>query len=424
MAVPPVIMAGGLLFGGFAQAAAAPGTEAAPAPAAATVGPAAITVAAACPVKPNDARLERACAEAAAYLEALRGASARLRQRRDVALSLDAPETQAALAAALYTPVLRPAGAGRVEVTLAPRPDEEARLAAWLRQPQALDVYRRLLRDYAAALALVCAPAPAARGGAWYRARAVLPTSAPPGADAAPSADGGRDAEGLAGRLEAVSAALAALRPDAAVWLARPESLNALERAAARLPQSAAVLLLLGEVQLQRDLPQQSIGACTAALRLAPELNYARFVRALAHWRLQQLALAEDDLSAALASWHGRAPQGAERARMLRARGAVRQLRRHATGMCADFAAACALGDCEGLAAARAQGQCLKAAAAQPPDTALPPPEKAAPPAKPDAKPAPQRSPAEADGAVLPQEISGPAASQATRPSGGKGRQP
>ncbi len=131
-----------------------------------------------------------------------------------------------------------------------------------------------------------------------------------------------------------------------------------LERASARLPQSPTVWLLLAEAQLRRGLPLQSVASCDAALTLAPGLNRARYIRALGHWRLQQLALAEDDLTSSLDARHGLAPQGEDRARRLRARGAVRMQRRDLSGMCEDFGAACALGECEGLMLARAQGYC------------------------------------------------------------------
>ena len=117
--------------------------------------------------------------------------------------------------------------------------------------------------------------------------------------------------------------------------------------------------------QLRRGLPLQSVTSCDAALALAPGLNRARYIRALGHWRLQQLALAEDDLTSSLDARHGLAPQGEDRARRLRARGAVRMQRRDLAGMCEDFGAACALGECEGLMLARSQGYCLPSTPAE-----------------------------------------------------------
>ncbi|SCM72947.1 conserved exported hypothetical protein [uncultured Desulfovibrio sp.] len=170
--------------------------------------------------------------------------------------------------------------------------------------------------------------------------------------------------EAASGRLQALLRAQDIMEADAEGWLVPDGVLPRLERAAARLPQSPALWLLLAEAQLRRGLPLQSVASCDAALALAPGLNRARYIRALGHWRLQQLALAEDDLTSSLDARHGLAPQGEDRARRLRARGAVRMQRRDLTGMCEDFGAACALGECEGLILSRARGYCLPAAPA------------------------------------------------------------
>ena len=149
-----------------------------------------------------------------------------------------------------------------------------------------------------------------------------------------------------------------------------------LENAAADLPRSAAVRLLLAEAQLQAGMPQRSIHSCSAALELAPTLARGRYIRALAHWRLQQMALAEDDLSVALNTADEAFLRTPDRVRMLRARGALRMLRNNAEGMCSDLTAACALGDCEGLAAARNQQLCTGQPAG---DSTTHPSDKAAP---------------------------------------------
>lgn len=145
-------------------------------------------------------------------------------------------------------------------------------------------------------------------------------------------------------------------------WLAGAQSMPQLEELADRVPESALVRLLLAEARLRAGLPQQCMEAASAALRRAPDLTRARYVRALAHWRLQQLALAEEDLDAALRATPapvGSATHDARRRGILRARGALRMLRGNTDGMCEDLTAACALGDCEGLAAVRGRGQCL-----------------------------------------------------------------
>ena len=88
------------------------------------------------------------------------------------------------------------------------------------------------------------------------------------------------------------------------------------------------------------------------------------------------MALAEDDLSAALNTADDTFLRTPDKVRMLRARGALRMLRNHAEGMCSDLTAACALGDCEGLAAARNQmlcsGQAGGESSAQPSGKAAP----------------------------------------------------
>ena len=155
-------------------------------------------------------------------------------------------------------------------------------------------------------------------------------------------------------------------------WLVRARDLPQLEQAARLVPDSPSVWLLLAEAQLRHDLPLQSVASCDAALDLDSGLSRARYIRALGHLRLQQLALAEADLTVSLARRQGLEPQGEDRARRLRVRGAVRMQRHDTAGMCEDFGAACALGDCEGLMLVRAQGQCLPPAIAEPQE--IPPP--------------------------------------------------
>lgn len=145
-------------------------------------------------------------------------------------------------------------------------------------------------------------------------------------------------------------------------WLAGARDMPLLEELAGRAPESALVRLMLAEARLRAGLPQQCMEAASATLRLAPEMARARYVRALAHWRLQQLALAEEDFDAALRATPepvGSVAHDGRRRDILRARGALRMLRGNEDGMCEDLTAACALGDCEGLAAVRGRGLCL-----------------------------------------------------------------
>ena len=349
----------------------------------------------ACPFAPLSSVASRECAEAAARMEALHAAAAALPDRRDIRMGLDDADARLALVAQLYTTVVSPeagsaessaAGGAKVVATLLARPDAAAEIALLLRNPELLSVRLQLLKEYEG---LIGGAQEAVRlenevvvlsggrsqenvspgaAGTWYQARVTppgrleqnppLPVPADPVLENARAA-AQNAAAALAERLHAASVAQDALRLSSEGWLASAEDLASLERAAAALPQSAGVRLLLAEAQLQAGLPQRSVDSCTEALRLAPDLNRARYIRALAHWRLQQLALAEDDLDAALEGWHGSPPQIPDQARRLRARGAVRMLRRDVTGMCADFSAACALGDCDGLAAARKQNFCL-----------------------------------------------------------------
>lgn len=239
-----------------------------------------------------------------------------------------------------------------VAVRLVPATGMPQALAGALREAEALALLRALLLDMEATLLKVQREWPASLAEARTRAS-------------------GLDAASL--RLEALWSGAEAVRPAAGGWACAPGALPALERAVRGAPDNAALWLLLAEARLQGDLPQAAVAAAGEALGLlagsaAPAdarlEARARYVRGLGHWRLGQPALAEADLDAALrAVAPESAPQGEERARRLRARGAVRLLRRNVAGMCEDFAAACALGDCEGLAAARARGHCRGGAA-------------------------------------------------------------
>lgn len=239
-----------------------------------------------------------------------------------------------------------------VAVRLAPAPAEVRARA--LREEDQLAVGRALVQDMGTTLLAVRRDWPATLAEARSRAVAL---------DAA------------ARRLEALWRALEAAQPAPGGWTCAPEALDALERAARGAPDNAALWLLLAEARLQRDLPQAAAASAAEALNLlaaSPAKHpaderlaaRARYVRGLAHWRLGQPALAEADLDAALQTeGAASAPDDGERARRLRARAAVRLARHNVEGMCADFAAACALGDCEGLALARSRGHCRSATA-------------------------------------------------------------
>lgn len=227
--------------------------------------------------------------------------------------------------------VLRP---GTVTVTLRALPDARERIARLLADSEQAAVWQRFLTEVEQAVQI-------------------------PGTDGT----GAEKRRAAACAVQALLGEVRQLLPEAADgWLAGAQSMPMLEKLAERMPESALVRLLLAEARLRAGLPQQCMEAASAALRLAPDMTRARYVRALAHWRLQQLALAEEDLDAALRATPapiGSAAHDARRRGILRARGALRMLRGNSEGMCEDLTAACALGDCEGLAAVRGRGQCL-----------------------------------------------------------------
>ena len=333
-------------------------------------------------------------ARASAWLAALHRAVIAFPQRREIRMGAVAPAERLALAAQLYRaaapPLADTPNAAKapdtaedsplhVALSLTSRPQAGTELILALRNPELLALRHTLISETRDTLEIM--------DRHWPGGTAAL-QSATPGVKT-PEVERGfwqaRDWQRMGARLNGLWLAQAALDLTPEGWLTGADALSTLERAAREAPRSPTVRLLLAEAQLQRNLPQQSIESCTEALRLAPGSNLisgrARYIRALAHWRLQQLALAEDDLNAALHTRTPSAPQGAEQARRLRARGAVRMLRRNSPGMCADFSAACALGDCEGLAVARAQKYCRTRAAAAPESgpASLPPSFLAAP---------------------------------------------
>lgn len=341
-------------------------------------------------------------ARASAWLTALHRAVSAFPQRREIRMGAVAPAERLALAAQLYRAAAPPladapnaakaAGSAEdsplhVALSLTPRPQAGAELILALRNPELLALRHTLISETRDALEIMDRHRP---GGA-AAVRGTVPAAKTPETAASPSEQTerdfrqARDWQRMGARLNGLWLAQAALDLTPEGWLTGADALSTLEQAARQAPRSPTVRLLLAEAQLQRNLPQQSIESCTEALRLAPGSNLisgrARYIRALAHWRLQQLALAEDDLNAALHTRTPSAPQGAEQARRLRARGAVRMLRRNYPGMCADFSAACALGDCEGLAVARAQKYCRTrpATAPQSAPAGLPPSFLAAP---------------------------------------------
>lgn len=81
-------------------------------------------------------------------------------------------------------------------------------------------------------------------------------------------------------------------------------------------------------------------------------------LRGLAHWRQNQLALAEKDLSRALSLLNATGLPLDLRGESYLDLGALRKARRNIAGMCSAYRDACALGLCTPLAASRRQGLC------------------------------------------------------------------
>lgn len=372
---------------------------------------------------PLNSAAARILAEGNARMSALAAAADALPNRRDIRMGAISADDRLALAAQLYRPTSRyhENGAPAVTVLLQVRPEAAGNIAQALRSADLVQLRLRLLQETADLLQLMNARDPAENGapkngaGEGYRAGARgsgnlgnvyrAPVGMHDAVNPAKPGEHGGDARknaldeafsGCAGagaepptaataapgtdfsdvsladavwtekhwnkasrQLQALLQAQDSLEPDADGWLVPDGLLPQLEQVSARLPQSPGARLLLAEAQLRRGLPLQSIASCDAALALDSSLSRARYIRALGHWRLQQLALAENDLTSSLDDRHGFAPQGEDRARRLRARGTVRMQRRDMAGMCEDFGAACALGECEGLILARTQQYCL-----------------------------------------------------------------
>lgn len=316
-------------------------------------------------------------ARATAWLKAVRKAADSLPPRRAIHMGAVSPQERLTLAAQLYIAAASPPGAEKPDplhavVSLQPRPEPEQQILVALRHAELLELRRRLMEETDATLKRMDRRWPATSSEAPAEGESSKARLSA-GADWT-YADWTRMGE----RLEGLWLAQSALDLAPGGWLTAPAALPVLENAARLAPDSPIVRLLLAEAQLQSGLPQQCVESCNEALRLDPSLGRARYIRGLAHWRLQQLALAEDDLSSALAARSKPPSQGIERARVLRARGAVRLLRRNYGGMCEDFARACALGDCEGLVVARAQNYCsvgksTEDSAASRPPAVLPP---------------------------------------------------
>ncbi|MCR5563502.1 MAG: hypothetical protein K6F46_09100 [Desulfovibrio sp.] len=237
------------------------------------------------------------------------------------------------------------------EVTIIPAADLERRFRLILQRKEILDFQAQLLADAHELCAAMEEIIDRAR-------RQANENAASRAFDSAPRAIEDALLE-KAAKLKALRVTRAALSPSEDGWLAMADNMETLEKAARDYPENALILTLLGEMYLRRDLPQLSIETSSSALEKKPDMPRARYVRALAHWRLQQPALAEVDLSAALGTVQGHEEDKSMEILLLRSRGAIRMLHDDEEGMCGDFHRACVLGDCEGLSQTRAEGRCL-----------------------------------------------------------------
>lgn len=168
--------------------------------------------------------------------------------------------------------------------------------------------------------------------------------------------------EAMAGTLEALWQGRELYGPD------RQNNLRDIEALADLAPNSPFIAYLYAEALLAAHKPQQSLQEASRLLeniaRLGGEEKQVwntlkpriRHIRALAQWQLDQLALAEDDLNAALHEAANLPPE--TRANLLETRGNLKMHRKDGAGMCEDFGEACRLGFCQNLARARRLGNC------------------------------------------------------------------
>lgn len=140
-----------------------------------------------------------------------------------------------------------------------------------------------------------------------------------------------------------------------------------LEEMAARLDDSPALWLILARQRAIEHRPQAVLMAADNALRHCDEnvpregflAALIRHGRAMAHWQMDQPALAQADLTAAIALLEKSGIDGGRLARLLLDLGRLHLARGDLAAMCQAFGRACAAGLCQGLSEARRQGRCL-----------------------------------------------------------------
>lgn len=132
------------------------------------------------------------------------------------------------------------------------------------------------------------------------------------------------------------------------------------------LKESAPLWLWVAESREKADMPQGALAAADKALQFgsanAPRADWLRarvyFVRALAHWKMAQPALAETDLETAADLIANADPRAPLLAKIYLKLGEFYSLRRNLAAMCVAYERACAAGECGRLAAARRDGSC------------------------------------------------------------------
>ncbi|MDL2317340.1 hypothetical protein LJC59_09805 [Desulfovibrio sp. OttesenSCG-928-A18] len=134
-------------------------------------------------------------------------------------------------------------------------------------------------------------------------------------------------------------------------WQHPQESLTRLRKANSLAPMNPLVLTALAEVQLQLDRPVQAMDHIGQAIAIAPDIARAHDVKGAVLLRQRLPALAAKAFGEAI-TLSPRNP-----AYHLH-RGAAHLVLEEEELMCADFAAACALGECEEMQWAREQGRC------------------------------------------------------------------
>ncbi|MBQ9537520.1 MAG: tetratricopeptide repeat protein, partial [Desulfovibrionaceae bacterium] len=165
----------------------------------------------------------------------------------------------------------------------------------------------------------------------------------------------------LADNLQAYMTALKAIDPSPGGWYTSPQFLHDLEQAQKSLPKDPVILTLLAETELRQGLFLQAIEHSSQSIEVDQHNGRARYLRGLAYWQLQQLNLAENDLTLALEEMTPKETLRDDWLLALRARGGLGLLLEHYDTVCTDFEKACFQGDCEGLSYARSRGICIHA---------------------------------------------------------------